>query len=181
MGLGTDVSATCAGWGSLAAAATCRCAGEEARVIALTETVFTSTGRIGSAEPDMARADVAAVDGSGRAAVGWEWGTGWAAGCAGPAGGVNRIGTLTALATTKCGSTFAAALVSGLGGSALDAGFGSTLATTLGSGAGPDPVASATIGAVRLVEAAAICSLINSRMRASRLPALLPPITTATR
>src|SRR5262249_41477532 len=56
----------------------------------------------------------------------------------------------------------------------------SDLATLLGSARSPEE-ASAIIGPVRFVAACAILSSISSRMRASRLPALLPPMTTATR
>ena len=59
--------------------------------------------------------------------------------------------------------------------------FTSDLATTLGPLVSEPRLASAIIGAVRLVDAWAIFSLISSRMRESRLPALLPPRTTATR
>jgi hypothetical protein len=78
-------------------------------------------------------------------------------------------------------SAFASALAATLG-SDLDSGLGSGLAATFGSGwlSGVSP-ASANIDVVRLVDACAILSLMRSRMRASRLPPLLPPMTTATR
>src|SRR6266481_4094548 len=117
--------------------------------------------------------------------------------------GLKRAGTLIALATANRGSALVfgsavasvLAATSGLGcafamtfgsvlGSALvttiGSGLRSGLLATTGSGAGRS-AAAATIVAVCLTEASAIFSLISSRMRASRLAPLLPPMTTATR
>src|SRR5262245_47950012 len=94
-------------------------------------------------------------------------------------------GLLAALASTLASATLVSAFGSGLAAaldSGLASGLGSGLAATFGSGllSGVSP-ASANIDVVRLVEACAILSLMRSRMRASRLAPLLPPMTTATR
>src|SRR5262249_18150044 len=201
-GAGGGAAAAAAGWGSPAGEATCNGASDAVRTPALTVSVLTSTGRIGSVEPATTRAcvGVAAAAGSDRIA----------AGSAGAALRLKRTGRLVALATANRGSalapafgssfrspfaapTFGSGLVTTMG-SGLDSGLGSAFATafgsglasalvtTIGSGLKSDvPLASATIGAVRLIEACAIFSLISSRIFASRLPPLLPPMTTATR
>src|SRR5262249_41881896 len=156
--------------------------------------------RMGSVEPATTRAcvGVGAAAGSDRIA----------AGSAGAALRLKRTGRLVALATANRDSALASALGSSFGSTLAAATFGSGLVTTMGLGSGWDlafatafgsglasalvttigsglksdvPLASATIGAVRLVEACAIFSLIRSRIFASRLPPLLPPMTTATR
>src|SRR5262249_44951882 len=170
--------------------ATCNGAGAALFVPTLTATVLTSTGWIGSVEPMTGGACVSVATGSG---------------CApsddAPAE-LKRAGTLIALATANRGSTFAfgcavasvLAATSGFGSAfatTFGSAFGSALVTTIGSGLrsgliattgwGAGSVASATMVAVRLTDASAIFSLISSRMRASRLAPLLPPMTTATR
>ena len=159
---------------------------------------MTSTGRIGSVEPaaTFVCVRVPATAGSDRNA----------AGSAGGAAELKRTGKLVALATANRGSALASAFGASFGSNLAAATFGSALVTTIGSGLGSAlataigaglasalvttigsgltsgvPLASATIGAVRLIDASAILSLISSRMRASRLPPLLPPMTTATR
>jgi hypothetical protein len=158
---------------------TCIGASDAVCVPAFTESVFTSTGRIGSVEPAMVCGCATAAADSDLAVAG--------SACAGAE--LKRTGTLMALATANraslLDSVFASAFGSGLASTlaaTFGSGFASILATALGSGFvsdGTNP--SATIGAVRLTEAWAIFSLIRSRIFASRLPALLPPITTATR
>jgi hypothetical protein len=161
----------------------------DAVVPAFTDSVFTSTGRIGSVEPAAVRGCAAAAIDSVLVVAGSV--------CA-PGAEFSRTGKLTALATANrasaLGSGFASVLFASVLAATFGSGFASTLAATFGSGAvstlatalgsglasgGGEP--SATIGAVRLTEAWAILSLIRSRIFASRLPALLPPITTATR
>src|SRR5262245_61146442 len=93
-------------------------------------------------------------------------------------------GLASACGSTLAAATFGSGLVTTMGsglGSALAATTGSGLAsalalvTTMGSGLTYDvPLASAIIGAVRLVDACAILLLISSRMRASRLPSFFP-------
>src|SRR5262245_28808807 len=83
----------------------------------------------------------------------------------------------SALVSTALVSAFGSALAATLG-SDLDSGLAATFGSGLLSGVSP---ASANIDVVRLVEACAILSLMRSRMRASRLAPLLPPMTTATR
>ena len=171
--------------------ATCNAITGAAFVPALTASVLTSTGWIGSVDPMTTRACVSIATGSGCAASD------------DAAAGLKRAGTLIALATANRGSalafgsavacvlaatsgfasafatTFAAALDSALVttiGWSLRSGWAATTASRAGRSA-----ASATIVAVRLTDANAIFSLIRSRMRASRLAPLLPPMTTATR
>src|SRR5262249_28785512 len=190
-GVGSAVSGSAAAAGTAGAPAAtglragnaaCNRAGAALFVPALTATVLTSTGWIGSVEPMTARACASA--GSGCASSGDA-----------PAE-LKRAGTLIALATANRGSTFAfgCAAASGFGSTfatTFGSAFGSVLVTTIGSGlrsgliattgSCAGSVASATIVAVRLTDASAIFSLISSRMRASRLAPLLPPMTTATR
>src|SRR5437763_10294561 len=141
---------------------------------ALTITVFTRTGRIGSVEP------VWTPDGS---LAGAACATRVGAGLAWALDGKKWTGVLVALATANRRSGLPS-LLSPSTFSVLAAGFptgsasaAASLRSGVASGGGD---ASATIGAVRLIDACAIFSLIKSRIRASRLPALLPPITTAT-
>src|SRR5262249_38451861 len=165
---------------------------------ALTVRVLTSPGRIGSVAPTTTRACVGVAVAAGSDRI--------AAGSAGAAVGLKRTGRLVALATANRGSALASAFGSSFVSTLAAATFGAGLVTTMGSGLGSTlaqtlgsvlasalvttsgsgltsgiPLASATIGIVRLVDACASLSLINSRMRASRLPPLLPPMTTATR
>jgi hypothetical protein len=118
--------------------------------------VFTVTGWIGSLDPGAARG--AAADGD--------------------AGRSRCTGTLLALARSKrCASGFSD--FSGFVGVSAAA----VRWTATGSGLAVSILgvaASAIVGAVRLMEAEAMCSLNSWRMRASRLDALDPPSTTAT-
>ena len=128
----------------------------------VTVIVLTTTGRIGSVEPLAMRSAGSEVS------------------C-----------VLFALAAANFGSAFGSGLDSTLGSGLLATAFGSgfdaglvpilATATAFGSLAASGASASATIVAVRLVEANVIFALISSRILASRLPALLPPMTTATR
>src|SRR4051812_14064550 len=189
-GAGAAGAAATTGAGSDGAGAdTCIGASDAVCVPAFTDSVFTSTGRIGSVEP-------AAVRGCATAAIDSVLVVAGSVCAAGAE--LSRTGKLTALATANrasaLGSGFASVLFASVLAATFGSGFASTLAATFGSGAvstlatvlgsglasgGGEP--SATIGAVRLTEAWAILSLIRSRIFASRLPALLPPITTATR